>query len=442
MPFAKTDHLSGSTDLVEFPSMINEEGSYNANFFPELGKYFEDHFAFRPQMVTANAFLRNNIFKDSGTDQVVVGNDGFYYFSGTLDDYLGKNDLTDRDLKSIANNLSIIQNYVESHGSNFAFAIAPNKNTLYPSFMPYYYKQTQKQHNADRLKLYLKEYGIHYIDMFDLFFNDDDVNYLKEDSHWSNRGALKATNNILQYLTKNKIEVEKWQTRNDRDGDIYAMMYPSIIGTEVEDYAIGYNDKQDLTGNNWKFIYGNSVEDSVSATNSNGDKYLYMYRDSFANAMIPYLSSAYEKAVYSKLIPYNLVAAIENKSSDVLIERAERHLSYLCEVAPLMPSPIVKIGNFVDAVDESNSTLQFEANEDYVNLFGSINPDIFDESKNIYIQVEGQNYKNTFRAFCLKDNSYYVRINRSECPEFLNIKIMSEQNSCIYMINEYNVQVK
>ncbi|MDO5329666.1 MAG: hypothetical protein Q4E88_06220 [Coriobacteriia bacterium] len=441
MPFAKTEHLSGSTELVSFPSLVKDDGTYNDRFIPELGEYFEDHFAFRPQLVTANAVLRNILFKDSGTDQVVVGKNGFYFFSGTMDDYLGKNDLSDRDLKSIANNLAIMQNYVESNGSKFGFTISPNKNTLYPYFMPYYYLQTQKQHNIERLQPYLEQKGVHYIDMFKIFDNED-VNYLKEDSHWSNKGALKAANTLLPYFDKEPLYPEKWVARNDRDGDIYAMMYPSIIGKEKEDYAVGYNDKNDLCGDNWKFNKGKTVEDSLVITNSNSDKSLYMYRDSFANALIPYLSSVYGKAFYSKLIPYDMVAAVNNKSNDVLIERAERHLSYLCEKAPLMPSPIVDVNNVVDSQDSNSSTLQYEKDNNYINLFGTIDFDIFNKTDKVFLEVEGPDNQKTYQAFCLKDNTYCVRINKNDFSNITNAKILLEQNSCVYKINEYNFSIK
>ena len=265
------------------------------------------------------------------------------YYSETLNDYFGQNLLTDTQLECIAYNLSIIQDYLNSYNKSFAFTIAPNKNTLYPQFMPYNYINTKEKHNADNLIPYLQKYNINYINLFDLFNKTDQELYLKTDSHWNNKGALLATNSILQNLNKSAININNWTYRNDHDGDLFAMLYPSIIGTENEAYAKDYNDKSNLTGNSWQYVNGQNYEDSLIETitnNDNDNSSIYVYRDSFANALIPYFSSVYSDAIYSKLIPYNIEDAVLCKSDTVLIERAERHLNYLSQNAPILPSPI------------------------------------------------------------------------------------------------------
>lgn len=118
MPVAKTDKLSGSTPLVEKPSIVNEDGTFNLKFISQYGEYFEQHFAFRPQLVTANALISSTIFKQSSTDQVVYGKNGYLYYSETLNDYFGQNLLTGTQLECIAYNLSIIQEYLYSYNKS------------------------------------------------------------------------------------------------------------------------------------------------------------------------------------------------------------------------------------------------------------------------------------------------------------------------------------
>ena len=52
----------------------------------------------------------------------------------------------------------------------------------------------------------LQEQGVYYADLLSLFRNDNEVLYLKRDSHWNGKGALAAYNCImdtLEYAHKN-----------------------------------------------------------------------------------------------------------------------------------------------------------------------------------------------------------------------------------------------
>lgn len=184
MSFAKTDYLSGSTDLAAEPKLISDEGNLNTNILSDFGKYFEDHFAFRPQLVTINALIHYTFFNDTATNQVIAGKDGYMFYSATLNDYLGKDQLSDNQLQAIAYNLSLVQQTLEEANSSFCFMISPNKNSLYANFMPDYYLKGYTKHNSQRLIPFLQEYNVNYCDLFEVFEGQNtDQLYLKTDSH-------------------------------------------------------------------------------------------------------------------------------------------------------------------------------------------------------------------------------------------------------------------
>ncbi len=376
MAFCDSKH-EASENVSEFPSLLKEDQELNPFFISELGTYFEDHYAFRDEIITANSLLRSALFGQSGTDQVVLGKEGFMFYEGTLNDYFGKDALSDKELKNIAHNLFLMQRYLEASGSSFVFTVAPNKNTLYPEYMPAHYFASNQAHNLERLVPYLDYYGVNYVDLLSLFQAQEDVLYAKTDSHWTNKGALLAANALLDSMGLEKIDVSKWEQTTRDTGDLYRMVYPCLSGEESEQYAAGYNDLDGLTGSNWVFAndsqsvedgfiqtksviasqkntenldkqitnnqsdqtdasYGGSNESGISTEGS--AKKIYMYRDSFANALIPYLSTQFDEAVYSKMVPYDAIAAKQSGADVVVVERAERHLDYLAQTAPLMPS--------------------------------------------------------------------------------------------------------
>ena len=53
--------------LALWPQLHTEEG-WNTDFLSEAGEYFQDHFGFRQQLVTANALINGKIFGVSTAD--------------------------------------------------------------------------------------------------------------------------------------------------------------------------------------------------------------------------------------------------------------------------------------------------------------------------------------------------------------------------------------
>lgn len=375
------DASKQTSELASFPAFTNKDGAINTNYLNELGKYFEDRFAFRNEAITANSLIKAKFFGESGSAQVVLGKDDYMFYSASVPDFVGIGTLSNSQLDSIAANLKLIQDNVEASGKQFLFTISPNKNTLYPEMMPYNYIKTSEKHNAERLEAYLSSYGVHYLNMFDVFTEDfastSEIRYLKYDSHWNNSGALLASNAILTSLGIDDIDTPDWKTGNSTEADLAKMNYPAGGYSEGEKFAVGYNDKQNLTGNNWTFAYGASVYDSSIVTSSTlssaNNKKLYMYRDSFGNSLVPYLSSTFKTAEYSKLVPYDITAALNSNADFVIVERAERNLSFLAESLPVALGTAYKEANQTptDSVSEIED-LKIEISGNLVCLSGKV----------------------------------------------------------------------
>ena len=146
MLFFKTDVSVEQRQVQIFPS-IKTGGKLNVKFFDQLNDYFSDNFAFRQNLIEADAIIKKNVFRQSGNEKVIVGSKGYLFFSETLDDYLGQNTLSKREIYSCGRVLSLLQENVEQNNRQFLFVIAPNKNSLYPEYMPKRYIKTSEQNN-------------------------------------------------------------------------------------------------------------------------------------------------------------------------------------------------------------------------------------------------------------------------------------------------------
>ena len=103
MAVAKTDATLEKRELAQFPKLIGEEG-INLSYGLQLGDYFHDHFAWKNEFVTLDSLIQAKIFAVSAVDTVTVGTDGWLYYSDSLDDYLGRNTLTERGAKNLIHN--------------------------------------------------------------------------------------------------------------------------------------------------------------------------------------------------------------------------------------------------------------------------------------------------------------------------------------------------
>ena len=429
MSFWATDRTTENTTLSEWPAFV-KDGKPNINYLEDMGDYFEDHFAFRLQMLTANAMIWSKGFDTSTTDQVVTGKDDWLYFSGTMDDYTGRDLLSDRELKAIVHNLSLMDSYVEFCGGRLIVTVAPNKNTLYNSAMPYYYQKGETS-NLERLVPLLEEAGIEYVDLTETFQNEDEVLYFKRDSHWNNKGALLAYNAVMDAMGREHETYANVPTVTEKDhiGDIDEILYP--LAAEPEENIYYSKD--------WGFDYVNDVTDNmdewIETVNPDKDGTLLMYRDSFGESILPFFADEYNKAYFSRLVPYNMENLIQYQPDTVIVERVERQIDAFATEIPVMESP--KVENLRPLEVKTDTTLKTEQNGSYLVVSGTVDQKYVNEDTQIYVAVSSEDRSSisTYDAFYTLTNSgdgngYQIYLRDTSLPsDKIHIDVItSDQN--------------
>lgn len=150
MPLFGETASTEKRELAAFPSLTKEGEGLNLAFFSELNTYLSEHFSFRSQLVTADSVVKAGLFGTSSEDQVIVGTDGWLYFAKTMDDYWGRN-VGRPGHRPPGRTVELMREYAQGQGAAFAFAVVPNKNTVYPEHMPYYTLKTPDPTNRERL---------------------------------------------------------------------------------------------------------------------------------------------------------------------------------------------------------------------------------------------------------------------------------------------------
>lgn len=408
LPFAgmvvyPTNQTTENREMAVFPAVVLKNGKPNINFLQELGNYFGDHFAFRLELVSADAEIQSKVFQVSNADSVIVGTDGWLYYASTVDDYLGKNIMSERGIKNIAYNLLLVQQYVEGKGAKFIFTVPPNKNTLYGENMPYYLqKKISNSGNIDILAQEIKKYGISYCDLFSLFKSQDEVFYLKRDSHWNNKGAVLVYNTLLGELGIGHDNFEDvWALRRKEEyGDLGQMLYPLTAEPEWNNFYQKENVFSYVTDTK-------SVEDTwIETANHAGKGQLLMFRDSFGNTLLPLMADTFAKGYFSRGVPQNIAGYMELYHPDVVIfEKVERNLKEIAVDPPILEGAVVGLGEDAEMVksDTSLNIQESENDSSYLEVSGILDRQFCSADVEIYIRIRDDREQTVYKAFHVAD---------------------------------------
>ena len=392
--------------LAEAPVLFNEKG-FNASFPEDAENFLSDHYAFKPQLVTADAVLRGSLFGESVSEKVIVGSGGWLYFAPTLPDFLAEDTLSENQILRIFRTLEIQEEALVQKGVEFIFVIAPNKASVYPGHMPALYTPTGKDNNYDMLYDGLGTSKLGDPDLrsvlraHTLEEGSEETLYLKLDSHWTNKGALLAYQSITGEITDQRPElvlpdfsdlpVEKREIVN---GDLSQMLYPAANKSDLQyfyDLPENYSSARPIR----------TMEDLLIETScESGQGQLLMFRDSFANALIPFFSDAFARATYSRAIPYDY-RLLSDETDVVVFEIVERNVINILDSAPILNSFIVE-DMTAARPDDMDLNVRTEEQEDGLfRLYGTAVPSQYDpeEYYEFFIQIEGDGRSVTYVTF-------------------------------------------
>lgn len=324
--FAGPSAAGANEVLHKAPALKDAKGEWNMALLSDAADWFSDHFWLRQEMISADHALRAGLLRTSGADSVVLGQDGWLYYGDTLADYQHTTPMTDWQLAAAAGNLALMREYCNDAGRTFLFVIAPNKNSLYPSHMPF--AGSGEPSDAQRLLEALAEREVETADLFAAFAAQTEELYFSHDSHWNTKGAALGADVILTAAGEQSSYFEAvFFEKMPHQGDLFEMLYPAFSDSE-EDYV--------YAGLNFAYTSKDTRPDSITlTTESSGKGSALVYRDSFGNLLHPFLADHFGAVTFSRSTSYDLT----RDGQTVIIELVERNLSYLLRYVPVMPAP-------------------------------------------------------------------------------------------------------
>lgn len=191
----------------------------------------ENYGAFEDEMT---ALL--NVDIDGVRTVVLFGNNGYLFHQnendGTpLHDYIGDNHFSKEELETIAADLVREKEWIEQNGSKFVLLLIPNKETMYPEWMPSYISRADETTRQDLLAAYLQENtDIEVVYVKDTLMQNRERYplYYKTDTHANMVGSLFMVSDLLKacYGAEITPDLEKF--------DIHMQDYAGDLGTTAK----------------------------------------------------------------------------------------------------------------------------------------------------------------------------------------------------------------
>ena len=437
MPFVKSDTSAEKRKLSEAPKVKTDDGKINFQYFDEFETYFSEHFAFRQTLVTLDGYFKSKVLGTSSNSDVIVGKDDWLYYGETVNDFLNIGTLSDRGINNIKNNLEIINDYCNQNNAKFIFTIAPNKNSIYPEYMPSNYSPTENKGNYEKLSESFDD-NFPYCGMKEIILNTNSniPLYHKKDTHWNNLRAYAGHARIMEMFGKELCPSGNWTIRNDRKGDLAEMIYPTSKADDTQIYS-DYDFRYQYLG---RF---NSFDDISIKTFCEGKSgNLLMFRDSFGEAILPFIAECFGTAEFSRAVPYRLDNIGNENVDNVILEIVERNIPNLQKYAPLIPAPVMNTLNIKNLTVCSDVTVKQEEIGNYLHIFGELGDNFFtSDNTKIYITANGVTYR-AFNAFEDKlleregeesDNGFslYIPKNSDVTPDNITIISINDDGTAV-----------
>ncbi|MCD7768552.1 MAG: hypothetical protein LUH36_00310 [Oscillospiraceae bacterium] len=369
--------------------LIKLDGTLNKSFLSDLQTYVSNGFYLRLNLITAWDKLCANVFHTSANEDVLIGPDGWLFYGAAVDGLSGANQLTDREIWCCARSLYLMQEYTESQGAVFVFAVPCGKYTLYPEHAPSYVTVAEGS-SLTRLTEAMDEQGVSYADLYAAFTAVDEELYWKWDSHWNSKGAALAADTILATAGMESDYFSGPFTAEETHlGDLYEMLYPT--GTELE---ADYTWSQGFTFT-YTSSFGSYDDVTIQTANESGTGSLLMFRDSSGRNLYPYMAQSFAVAMFSRLSSYRLDYIAEQQADVVVIELAERTLDYILEYPAVYPAPVRDESVLTGAVKTESTLTAAEAGatmEGYIQLTGTL-PETAVDSPVYIVTADGAVYE-------------------------------------------------
>ncbi len=318
-PFSETENRY-LTVMPEF----NSDNYFDKSFMNDFESWFSDRFILREEWIN----VKNNVDRLLGRTEI---KDIFTVNGRMMEAWKGY------DEKNLSANLSAMEVFAKNHPEQSVFfMLAPNAQEIYKDTLPAFCGAGDQKSFIS--KCYQTE-GVHGIDIYNTLYSArNDYIYYRTDHHWTSAGAYAAYCEAGESMGYTPYGINHFNIEHASDsfrGTLYSKTLDNSITPDIIDFYIPINGniKQTLTVDDGEEV---KTYDSLYFREylDKKDKYsaflglnvpileidtqlpedvdkgsLLIFRDSYANSIIPFLTNHYSKITVLDLRYINMPLA-------------------------------------------------------------------------------------------------------------------------------------
>jgi alginate O-acetyltransferase complex protein AlgJ len=191
--------------ITPFPE-INRQLESIRKFPSGFQAFYNDRFGFRKPLIQAYGAVQYFGFGASSSPNVTVGKAGWLYYAepSTVQYYRSITPFTQQQLVQWQRGLEQRQNWLAAQGITYLFVIVPNKDTVYPEFVPSWLNRVHPQSRLDQLLQHLQANSkVNILDLRQAMLPAKSQRqlYYLTDTHWNPYGAFLSYQAIIQRLS-------------------------------------------------------------------------------------------------------------------------------------------------------------------------------------------------------------------------------------------------
>ena len=272
-------------------------------------------------------FLRETVFPN-----VLIGKEDWLYYTGenNIADFECTSPFTASELQSIRSRLLDWNDQLSKLGIKFYIVFAPNKESIYPQFLPDRVIPGTKSCRIDQVMQELRSTQLSVLDLRDILRSEARSTqvYHRTDTHWNAAGALLASREILSLIQKDFPQLtlpslgEYQEDLQPFSGDLAAFLPYDERFVERSISLIPLTPHRAKLEQAADRMIISSIPDSPLPG-------ALIFRDSFSDALIPFLSEHFSRAVYAHSFSVDLDLVESEKPDIVIFELAQRYLTTL-----------------------------------------------------------------------------------------------------------------
>lgn len=272
----------------------------DGSFSKKYEEYINDQFVGRDYWINLKSRSEYALGKLENNN-IIYGNDGYLFEK-----------FTSLDENRLRVNEEAINTFLKNTNENVSLMIVPNSYEIYEEKLPKGAPLVNQEEIIN--KLYDRTINSNNINLFDIMSsNKDKYIYYKTDHHWTTYGAYLAYCEFIKSV--GEIPVELGDIKEIEVEGFYGTYFSKAKPFNVEADILSYYDFENITmeidGIEYSGLYdysqkdlrdkyslflrgNNSLTIIKNKENLNGKK-LLVFKDSYANSLIPFLTANYEE---------------------------------------------------------------------------------------------------------------------------------------------------